>query len=67
MKLFIFVFNRLNVYNESTAPLIDYYSKLGLLTPFKVQKGVKDMPRLVQHLIDNLDYNNDAFGDSNTV
>jgi adenylate kinase len=55
--------NRLNVYNESTAPLIDYYANLGLLTTFSVQKGVKDMPRLVQHLIDNLE-NSDSISAS---
>eukprot|EP00817_Percolomonadidae_sp_ATCC50343_P006412 CAMPEP_0117425078 /NCGR_PEP_ID=MMETSP0758-20121206/5393_1 /TAXON_ID=63605 /ORGANISM="Percolomonas cosmopolitus, Strain AE-1 (ATCC 50343)" /LENGTH=164 /DNA_ID=CAMNT_0005209289 /DNA_START=295 /DNA_END=789 /DNA_ORIENTATION=+ len=33
--------NRLNVYNELTAPLIDYYENKGILDHFKVTGGAK--------------------------
>ena len=41
---------RMQVYRESTAPLIDYYSGQGLLTNFRVLKGIKDAPRLVEKM-----------------
>ena len=41
---------RMRVYYEQTAPLIDYYSKQGRLQDFAVQKGVADMPRLIKEL-----------------
>ena len=40
--------NRLEVYNKSTAPLIDYYTKKGLLINFDIKKGLGDLPLVVQ-------------------
>ncbi|KAF0709626.1 Aste57867_5851 [Aphanomyces stellatus] len=38
--------HRLKVYDDETAPLIDYYDKKGVLTNFHVTKGLADLPRL---------------------
>ena len=39
--------NRLRVYEKETAPLIGFYSKLGVLRDFDVKKGLDDFPKLV--------------------
>ncbi len=41
---------RMKVYNNQTAPLIDYYCKQGKLQDFAVKKGIDDMPRLVKEM-----------------
>ncbi|KAE8888895.1 hypothetical protein PF005_g10219 [Phytophthora fragariae] len=38
---------RLEVYNQETAPLIDFYTKLGNLRTFDVKKGLADLDKLV--------------------
>ncbi|KAF1793410.1 P-loop containing nucleoside triphosphate hydrolase [Phytophthora cactorum] len=38
---------RLEVYNQETAPLIDFYTKLGNLKTFEVKKGLADLDKLV--------------------
>lgn len=42
------VSNRLKVYNNQTAPLIEYYKKKGLLLEFDIKKGLGDLPLLVE-------------------
>ena len=42
------VSNRLKIYNDQTAPLIDYYKKKGLLLEFNIKKGLDDLPLLVE-------------------
>ena len=46
---------RLRIYEEHTAPLLSFYRKRGILTEFPVWLGVKDMPRLMDHLREHLD------------
>ncbi|CEG44650.1 adenylate kinase [Plasmopara halstedii] len=38
---------RLKVYNQETAPLIDFYTQLGNLRTFEVKKGLADLSKLV--------------------
>lgn len=38
--------NRLTIYNRDTAPLIQYYEKLGTLRDFVVKRGLDDLPKL---------------------
>jgi adenylate kinase family enzyme len=37
----------LEVYNQETAPLIDFYTKEGNLRTFEVKKGLADLDKLV--------------------
>lgn len=39
--------DRLNIYDNETLPLVDYYSKQGKLIKFEVKKGIEDVPRLL--------------------
>jgi adenylate kinase family enzyme len=41
---------RFGVYHTSTAPLIDFYTRAGLLQTFDVKKGLDDTPRLFKEL-----------------
>ncbi|DAZ99782.1 TPA: hypothetical protein N0F65_001291 [Lagenidium giganteum] len=41
---------RLQVYTEETAPLVDYYTKKGVLRTFDVKRGLADLDRLVDLL-----------------
>ncbi|TYZ62599.1 hypothetical protein PybrP1_002359 [[Pythium] brassicae (nom. inval.)] len=38
---------RLEVYNEETAPLIDFYAATGVLRTFEVKRGLADLDQLV--------------------
>ncbi|KAG7391223.1 hypothetical protein PHYPSEUDO_005584 [Phytophthora pseudosyringae] len=46
---------RLEVYNRETAPLIDFYTKLGNLKTFEVKKGLADLDKLVDLINRELD------------
>ncbi|KAG1710336.1 hypothetical protein DVH05_017340 [Phytophthora capsici] len=46
---------RLEVYNQETAPLIDFYTKLGNLRTFEVKKGLADLDKLVNLINKELD------------
>lgn len=39
---------RLDVYNDETAPLIDFYTATGALRTFEVKKGLADLDKLVE-------------------
>ena len=45
--------NRLRVYHEETAPLVDYYAEQGTLRQFEVKKGLADLPILFALLEDS--------------
>uniref|UniRef100_A0A0G4FBJ1 Adenylate kinase active site lid domain-containing protein n=1 Tax=Chromera velia CCMP2878 TaxID=1169474 RepID=A0A0G4FBJ1_9ALVE len=42
--------NRLQTYLDETAPLIGFYSKMGLLLDFDVKKGVADLPDFMKSI-----------------
>ncbi|KAF1335695.1 Von willebrand factor a domain-containing protein 8, partial [Globisporangium splendens] len=39
---------RLEVYNDETAPLIDFYTAVGSLRTFEVKKGLADLDKLIE-------------------
>ena len=39
---------RLDIYNQQTAPLIEYYKKQNILRTFDIKKGMGDLPDLVK-------------------
>ena len=41
---------RLAVYKEHTAPVVDYYRASGVVLDFEVKQGLADMPRLLQDM-----------------
>lgn len=45
--------NRLKVYQEKTAPLIDYYSKTGKLVDVDGEKPVEEVTAQIERLLDN--------------
>ncbi|RLN86878.1 hypothetical protein BBJ28_00002140 [Nothophytophthora sp. Chile5] len=45
----------LEVYNQETAPLIDFYTDVGCLRTFEVKKGLADLDKLVELIKTELD------------
>ena len=46
--------HRLEEYERSTLPLLEYYEKQNKLTQFDVKRGVEDTPAVLQQLLDFL-------------
>lgn len=42
--------HRMDVYNQSTKPLVDFFTDHGCLVIFEVMKGIKDLPRLFKDM-----------------
>lgn len=42
------VLNRLKIYDSQTSPLVDYYTKQGILMEWQVKKGIRDVPALLK-------------------
>lgn len=43
---------RLEIYQQETKPLLDYYAKQGVLLEFNVKRGIEDTPQLIKMLED---------------
>eukprot|EP00922_Rhytidocystis_sp_ex-Travisia-forbesii_P021605 GHVS01031638.1.p1 GENE.GHVS01031638.1~~GHVS01031638.1.p1 ORF type:complete len:247 (+),score=22.42 GHVS01031638.1:156-896(+) len=48
------VSERLRTYQQDTAPLVDFYNKMGILMNFDVKKGVNDLPEITKQIIERL-------------
>jgi len=40
--------DRLQEYNQKTAPLLNFYKERSVLTSFEVKKGMKDLPQVIE-------------------
>eukprot|EP00921_Rhytidocystis_pertsovi_P013337 GHVQ01021565.1.p1 GENE.GHVQ01021565.1~~GHVQ01021565.1.p1 ORF type:complete len:107 (+),score=17.67 GHVQ01021565.1:393-713(+) len=45
------VAERLRTYQAETAPLIEFYSNMGILVNFEVTKGIKDLPDITAKIL----------------